>query len=277
MIALTRKRTKSAINPKFHGEDPIERLVELMEKEKQIVNGTLKKHKFPSKWSSTKKQLQKESNGKCAYCESTTTESMHGDVEHYRPKSKYWWLAYVYDNYLASCQLCNQKFKSNNFTIASGGTRIQGPKITTSTTKAQMRAIAKKAIPDPLDLAAVAAYEDEHRKERPLIINAYIDDPTEFFAWRVREDIKEVDLVPVAGNPDAPAVVKAAEDFLGLNRAELRERRYSVYSKYRLFADLLDMSVLDDDTKERIEKQVEDFAAPSSSYAGMIRFFENER
>lgn len=41
----------------------------------------------------------------------------YGDGEHYRPKSTYWWLAYNYDNYLASCTLCNQRFKEAKFPI----------------------------------------------------------------------------------------------------------------------------------------------------------------
>ena len=277
MIPLTRKRTKSAVPSSFRGETPVERLVELMEKEQQVVNGTLKKHSFPSKWKSTKKQLQAETGGKCAYCEATTTESMHGDVEHYRPKSTYWWLAYVYDNYLASCQLCNQKFKSNHFRIADGHAKMSGPQITPDTTAAQMEELAKTAIPDPLDADAVEAFQAAHLNERPLILNPYIDDPADFFAWKVREDIQEVDLVPRADKPEALHYVKAAEDLLGLNRPELRERRFQVYSAYKVFADLLDQGILTGDLKQRVEQEVKKAISMMSPYAGMIRFFENQR
>ena len=41
----------------------------------------------------------------------------HGDVEHFRPKSIYWWLAFAFDNYLFSCQICNQTFKGDRFPI----------------------------------------------------------------------------------------------------------------------------------------------------------------
>ena len=41
----------------------------------------------------------------------------YGDVEHFRPKSKYWWLAYCYENYLYSCQMCNQRYKKAEFPI----------------------------------------------------------------------------------------------------------------------------------------------------------------
>jgi 5-methylcytosine-specific restriction endonuclease McrA len=59
-------------------------------------------------WKPGKKQLKAESFGKCAYCEAPTTVVAHGDVEHFRPKNVYWWLAYCYDNHLFACQICNQ-------------------------------------------------------------------------------------------------------------------------------------------------------------------------
>ena len=59
-------------------------------------------------WKAAKPQLKIESGGKCAYCESPTDTVAHGDVEHFRPKSVYWWLAYCYDNYVYACQICNQ-------------------------------------------------------------------------------------------------------------------------------------------------------------------------
>lgn len=53
-------------------------------------------------------------NKKCAYCESGV-EDRH--VEHYRPKSSYYWLAYSWDNLLISCSTCNTK-KGKKFEIS---------------------------------------------------------------------------------------------------------------------------------------------------------------
>ncbi len=54
-------------------------------------------------------------NNKCAYCEKYC-DSTH--IEHYRPKSIYFWLAYSWDNLLLSCPECNSNkrniFKINN-------------------------------------------------------------------------------------------------------------------------------------------------------------------
>ncbi len=52
-------------------------------------------------------------NNKCAYCEKDC-DSTH--IEHYRPKSIYYWLAYSWDNLLLSCHECNTK-KSDKFEI----------------------------------------------------------------------------------------------------------------------------------------------------------------
>lgn len=97
-------------------------------------------------WQSLKPNFMKAQHQKCGYCEIQI--SAHGDVEHYRPKSQvqklvaegtelansrklkgrkrpaitekgYWWLAYKWENYLLSCAICNQKYKSALFPVAS--------------------------------------------------------------------------------------------------------------------------------------------------------------
>lgn len=56
----------------------------------------------------------------CAYCHGTLTQSDRGDVEHFRPKSIYWWLAYSYQNYLLSCRRCNSVRKRTKFPLVAG-------------------------------------------------------------------------------------------------------------------------------------------------------------
>lgn len=51
---------------------------------------------------------------KCAFCEQKI-EQYH--VEHYRPKQRYWWLAYSWDNLLLACPYCNEH-KGTNFDTA---------------------------------------------------------------------------------------------------------------------------------------------------------------
>ncbi len=56
----------------------------------------------------------------CAYCQGTLTQSDRGDVEHFRPKSHYWWLTYNIRNYLISCARCNRVRKGDRFPLADG-------------------------------------------------------------------------------------------------------------------------------------------------------------
>lgn len=60
-------------------------------------------------------------NKKCAYCESGIEER---HVEHYRPKSKYYWLTYSWDNLLIACSTCNGK-KKVKFDILGCGIKFK--------------------------------------------------------------------------------------------------------------------------------------------------------
>jgi uncharacterized protein (TIGR02646 family) len=54
-----------------------------------------------------KQELEKLFNGKCAYCEWRYGGGSYLEVEHYRPKSHYYWLATEWSNLLPSCKRCN--------------------------------------------------------------------------------------------------------------------------------------------------------------------------
>ncbi len=56
----------------------------------------------------------------CAYCQCLLPHNDPGDVEHFRPKSRYWWLAYDFLNYLLSCAACNRNRKKEKFPLAKG-------------------------------------------------------------------------------------------------------------------------------------------------------------
>lgn len=68
------------------------------------------------KMSDIKEALKRGSHKKCVYCEKSVNDE-NFPVEHYRPKSAYYWLAYSWDNLLLSCDKCNTK-KSDSFEIA---------------------------------------------------------------------------------------------------------------------------------------------------------------
>ncbi|MEX1368495.1 MAG: HNH endonuclease [Nannocystaceae bacterium] len=61
---------------------------------------------------------------KCCYCEKLEEQAKYRDVEHYRPKSRYWWLAWTWDNLLFSCFECNREHKQEQFPLAPGSTAL---------------------------------------------------------------------------------------------------------------------------------------------------------
>jgi len=85
-----------------------------------IQNQKYKKVKFNK---NTKNSLRQIYNNKCAYCEkriiknnAENTNEKENSIEHYRPKSKYYWLTYSWDNLLWCCSKCNT-YKSDEFEI----------------------------------------------------------------------------------------------------------------------------------------------------------------
>lgn len=70
------------------------------------------------RYTTVKDELSVLYNNKCAFCETDITAGSYNHIEHYRPKSIYYWLAYSWDNLLLSCPKCNIK-KSDNFEISN--------------------------------------------------------------------------------------------------------------------------------------------------------------
>lgn len=62
-------------------------------------------------------------HGKCAYCESKILHVDYGDIEHFRPKSKFPDKAIDWDNLYLSCKRCNGKGQKGDswFTEVEGG------------------------------------------------------------------------------------------------------------------------------------------------------------
>lgn len=121
--------------------------------------GGKKPEPFPALWSRYKEHFSKAQLGKCGYCEGQVLGLHYGDVEHIQPKAEvhdlvddpngwgmevpwaskvkgrktkaeiarpgYWWRAYSWDNYLLSCQICNQQWKRNLYPMA--GDRVMHP------------------------------------------------------------------------------------------------------------------------------------------------------
>lgn len=59
-------------------------------------------------WREAKDLIKPVMNGKCWYCETPNPRSDNA-VDHFRPKSRYWWLAFDYENMRFSCTYCNSR------------------------------------------------------------------------------------------------------------------------------------------------------------------------
>lgn len=274
MIPLTRIRLEENIHANFHGDKRRQFEKELLLDQRRIARNEIEKHSFVSdRWKKAKDQLIAETGGKCAYCEAPTTVVAYGDVEHYRPKSTYWWLAYCYDNYLVSCQLCNQKYKKAKFPVKNA--RMRAPTIRENTTDAYIESKAGTIAPNPLEPAEVDDFMGRHQEERPLLLNPYYDNLAEFFAWRADKFQETVELIPMPGNPDSRDFCDAAIEHYGLNRVELKSCRWEHYEDYQAFRMILDDPELRPATKARALLRIEKMKAQDAPFAGMIRYFHS--
>ncbi len=276
MIPLRHERSGQAIMVKYRGARKLAQDLLLLRAQRDVLQGVLKQHAFLSTyWKNAKAQLKKESHGKCAYCEANTDVVAHGDVEHYRPKGIYWWLAYTYDNYLYACQICNQVYKSDNFPVTSTA-RLPAPVVTATLTDAELQQLAGSLSPDPLTDTAgysLAQYEQAHRQERALLLNPYADDPTQYFAYEADDVTEEVTLVPAATQYQAH--VRAAEEYYGLNRVELKSFRYKTYKTFQVL-HLAAHKMPDPQLRAAIQQRVHAMQADDSLFAGMNRYFATQ-
>lgn len=278
MIKLVRARTNSAIAPTFVGEQRVKLNKRLLEAQREILKGNAEKHEWDSSiWGKSKAQLLKESANKCAYCEAPLKAVAYGDVEHYRPKSIYWWLAYNYENYLASCTLCNQAFKKDHFPLLDDKKKLKGPTIAKTTSDSRINSMAAKINCDPLMDSEGMLYSDFlalHRKENALLVNPYYDDPEELFEYRADDNLQEVEIAVVKNARNADEIQKAVVENYGLNRLELKQLRYEWYDNFITLKLALQEGSISTALRKRIEKKIDKFKKSVSPFSGMIKFFE---
>ncbi len=275
MIALKRERN-AIIAANFRGAKRVSNNFELLKlkrdgKLEADVNKVLKS----ATWKPAKKQLLKETKNKCAYCETPTAVIAYGDVEHFRPKSTYWWLAYCYENYLASCTVCNQLYKSDNFAILNQV--MKGPAINTSHTDVQLLALAKSITPDPLNDGEgmpLADLINAMKSEFALLIDPYIEDPAEYLAYKPILANKEIMVVPT--KPAYGIITKACEDFFGINRQELMDLRFQHYCTYMTYKYTLTVPNLTAQITNMITHRLNELQKDGSQYAGMVRYLETQ-
>lgn len=182
-----------------------------------------------------KESLVKMQHGKCCYCEtSSTPPPSFGDIEHFRPKSHYYWLAYDWDNLLFSCERCNRSFKRAEFPLENPDDRAK-------------------------------SHYDDITKERPLLINPALENPEDYMTFN------GMMAVAIDGNLKGRRTIKVlglnANDLLNI-REKVYERLRQYYTLILKFKDRVKELEEDfSDLSETLNKAMED----SEPYAAMAR------
>ena len=277
MTKLERVRTAAAIPAAFRGQGRKDKSLDLLNGK---VAGTLEFKQ--TVWKAAKPQLKIESGGKCAYCESPTDSVAHGDVEHFRPKSVYWWLAYCYDNYVYACQICNQVFKGDSFPVHATSGALTGPVLPVPATAAALEALAGSMTPDALDLTAgqpLADFIVAVAKEKAGLVDPYINDPDPLFKWVANDILKTVEVAAASNKVAAKRAFAAVAQFYGLNREELKRNRWKTFSDLVVFRDSLNAFVAlgaQPALQTQIRTHIKDMTKADAPYAGMVRYFVKE-
>ena len=68
-----------------------------------------------ARWRDFRDELSRRFHGICGYCE----EADHGEVDHFKPKSKHPELVYEWSNWVFACHTCNSIYKGDKW--PSGG------------------------------------------------------------------------------------------------------------------------------------------------------------
>ena len=268
MIRLTRVRTKGAVPAAFRGPKRVEQALKL------LVDAGAKREFDSGYWKKAKKQLKAESGGKCAYCEAPTSVVAHGDVEHFRPKNTYWWLAYCYDNYLFSCQICNQSFKGDAFPLPDEAKRWPEPALPPGADSAARAEWVRRLAPDPLDEADGLKWADfraARTAEGAHLPDPYEDEVEDLFSWEADAALQEVAVRP--RTPAAQPSFDAAVRYFGLNRPELLAERWKTFRSLDVFARAFLSPGLDPALRAEVRDMLVAMMQPDAAFAGMCRYF----
>ena len=273
MIGLKRDRTGQSVPSDFSGLKLIKKHEDLIERFFAGQTAGKPISFVSSKWKNAKGRLKQDTAEKCAYCEAPTSVVAHGDVEHFRPKSLYWWLAYSFDNYLFSCQICNQLYKGDNFPV-SAAARLAAPGMPAALPVAQnLRALADALTKDATKLTE-AQLRAEWDLESADLVHPYLEDPESLFIYEADDSNREIwTRAAAAAGARAARALDASEKFLGINRESLRRQRYVDYDTARTLVNVRTNAALSQSLRQQIDQQLAARKNANFPFAGMHRFF----
>ena len=269
MIRLTRRRTGSAVPQSFRANGLMAKSQKLVDIYYAALSSGQERQFSSAEWKPAKIALKTDTAGKCAYCEAPTNTVAHGDVEHFRPKSVYWWLAFCFDNYLFSCQICNQSHKGDKFPVSGQ----QLGSIPMPPNRPQGAALNQLVASLTLDASAI---NDAHITnlwggENADLVHPYFEDPAPLFTYE--PDVANEEMwVRSAGGARADRAMAASNSCLGINRPELRSARYTHYLMMVVLKTVLDQPQ-PAAVKDIATAQVKRLQESRSPFAGMQRWF----
>lgn len=158
-----------------------------------------------------KEELKRLYHNKCGFCEIKLTESntpQKFTVEHFRPKSMYWWLGNEWTNLFPTCQKCNDN-KEDDFDLRYGNRfRVTEPTFTSEGT---------------LDRNNCLASADEFINERAYFLHPEVDEPEAFFEFLPDGSVKAKDSLSDWNKSRAQ---KMMDKFLGVPSIEEKRLKY---------------------------------------------------
>ena len=184
--------------------------------------------------------LCKDQYYKCAYCECDLRKAFN-DVEHYRPKSKYYWLGYDWNNLLYSCNECNRTLKNDAFPLVNEANRVTSP--------------------------------GDMSGEEPLIINPAIDEPTDHIRFN-RHMMTGI----TAKGQKTIEVFKLNERKELIHRREQTFEKYKI-DKEALdnIQEMLESPSLSDHIRDKLNKSkdlmlraIQEHKSPDNPYSGIL-------
>jgi len=188
---------------------------------------TLAPYNSRYKYKDVKERLEIIYNYKCAYCEQRV-EGYH--VEHYRPKSIYYWLAFSWDNLLLCCSTCNSH-KLDNFEVLE-------------------RAIINKSSAGKFHNLR----DDYDQFEKPLLINPEKENIREYLDFGKDGSISSKE-------PRVNHTIKTIK----LHRTFLKNERLALYNEFekKVVSRIIEHKSRDKKALLKLEGLIEDFITDS--------------
>lgn len=145
---------------------------------KQETNLLENKNVNSNCYKKSREQLEKQFYEKCAYCETEYLANSDTWIEHYRPKSEYYWLAYEWSNLLPTCTKCNRN-KRNYFPLINKAGKIKKPPLSNG----------------KLDTSKCKADTASLLNEQAFVLHPKIDNPKDYLDFRINSNCTGIEII----------------------------------------------------------------------------------